>query len=328
MPYRRRMTWVDVPAFGAWSLLSLTTTAHGAPVYPDELGVRYVYDTAVPNGRYIVPGDLAVVRDNRIVFGAGWIDSIEAAPGRKIRYRCPKCTSTDFKYRSKRQFAYRCAKCTTEFDVPAEEELTVQVFTANYSRTWRPADWPFPEEALDSAYLAKAQQHAIRRLDVTHLRPVLEAHLVTGEPWWGTQVREDERIPGGHSAGLSKTRVGQQRFREAMLGRYGEDCAFTGPQPPGALEAAHLYLYSENPEHDLKGGLLLRCDLHALFDRWLITIDLDTWSIQVAPELGHYPDLAKLDGQPVRLPAELRPRSKYVRNHATIAHAAWSKACD
>jgi hypothetical protein len=78
------MALVNVPAFGAWSLLSLTTTAHGAPVYPDELGVRYVYDTTVPNGRYIVAGDLAVVRDNRIVFGAGWIDSIEAAPGRKI----------------------------------------------------------------------------------------------------------------------------------------------------------------------------------------------------------------------------------------------------
>jgi hypothetical protein len=161
---------------------------------------------------------------------------------------------------------------------------------------------------------------------VTQLRPVLEAHLVTGEPWWGTKVREDERISGGHSVGLSKTRVGQQRFREAMLGRYGETCAFTGPQPPGALEAAHLYLYSENPEHDLKGGLLLRCDLHALFDRWLITIDPDTWSIQIAPELGLYPDLAKLDGRQVRLPAELRPRSKYVRTHATIAHAAWSKA--
>ncbi len=92
-------------------------------------GSSYVYDTTVPNGRYIVPGDLAVVRDNRIVFGAGWIDSIEAAPGRKIRYRCPNCTSTDFKHRSKRQHAYRCAACTAEFDVPAEEELTVQVFT-------------------------------------------------------------------------------------------------------------------------------------------------------------------------------------------------------
>ena len=55
----------------------------------------------------------------------------------------------------------------------------------------------------------------------------------------------------------------------------------------------HLYLYSENPQHDLKGGLLLRCDLHALFDRWLITIDPDIWSIQIAPELKLYPDLAK-----------------------------------
>ncbi len=91
-------------------LLSLTTTAHGAPVYPDELGVRYVYDTNRTGRPVHRPGDLAVIRDNRIVFGAGWIDSIEAVPGRKIRYRCPICTSTDFKHRSKKQFAYRCAR--------------------------------------------------------------------------------------------------------------------------------------------------------------------------------------------------------------------------
>jgi hypothetical protein len=291
--------------------------------YPDELGVRYVYDTNVPNGRYVVVGDLAVVRDNRSVLGAGWIDSIEVTPGRKIRYRCPNCTSTDFKYRSRKQFAYRCAQCATEFDVPAEEELTVQVFTANYSRTYRPVDRPFPVRELESAYVAKSQQHAIRRLDVTRLRPVLEQHLVTGEPWWGAHVREDERIPGGHGAGLSKTRVGQQRFREAMLAQYGEACAFTGPQPPGALEAAHLYLYSAKPEHDTKGGLLLRCDLHALFDRWLITIDPDTWSVQVAPELMRYPSLAALDGQPVLLAEDRRPRHRYIQDHSATAHAAW-----
>lgn len=69
--------------------------------------------------------------------------------------------------------------------------------------------------------------------------------------------------------------------------------AFTGPQPPRALEEAHLYLYSENPGYDLKGGLLLRCDLHALFDRRLITVDPETWTIRVTPELRLYPDLAK-----------------------------------
>ena len=96
-----------------------------------------------------------------------------------------------------------------------------------YSRRTTPArsGWPtgpFPSPALDTAYIARSQQNAIRRLDVARLRPALEKHLVTGEPWWGTHVREDERIPGGHGVGLSKTRVGQQRFREAMLARFGE----------------------------------------------------------------------------------------------------------
>jgi hypothetical protein len=108
-----------------------------------------------------------------------------------------------------------------------------------------------------------------------------------------------------------------------MLARYGESCAFTGPQPRGALEAAHLYLYSDHAEHDVKGGLLLRCDLHALFDRWLITIDPDNWTVQIAPELARYPDLAALAGRPLLLAAECRPRQSYVRKHALAARASW-----
>lgn len=318
------VTSEDEQTFGAWSLLSLTSTARGEPSYPDELGVRYVWDTTVPNGRHISPGDLAVIRDDLIVYGAGWIDSIETAPGQKIRYRCPQCTRTDFKHRKRKQPMYRCASCTTEFDVPAKEELSVQVFTANYSRTWRLADQDFPESALDKAYVNRSQQNAIRRLDAAHLRPILEAHLVTGDPWWRTPAQENERIPGGHGLSLSKTRLGQQQFREAMLARYGESCAFTGPQPPGALQAAHLYLYSEHPKHDVKGGLLLRCDLHALFDRWLITIDPDNWTIQVAPELTRYPDLAALGGRPVLLAPECRPRQRYIQKHALTARASWT----
>lgn len=317
------MSTAEEPEFSAWSLLSLTATERGVLTYPDELGVRYVYDTTVPNGRYVAAGDLAVIRDNRYVFGAGWIDSLEGSPARKIRYRCPNCGSTDFKHRSRQRFTYRCAKCAAEFGDRKEEELAVQVFTANYSRTFRLADRPFPVQALEPAYTARSRQNAIRRLDPVALRPVLEGHLVTGEPWWEAHVREEERIPGGHGAGLSKTRVGQQRFREIMLDRFGEACAFTGPQPPGALEAAHLYLYSEHPEHDVRGGLLLRCDLHALFDRWLITIDPDTWSIQIAPELKRYPGLAELDGRTVQLPKDLRPRRKYIQEHAKVAYASW-----
>jgi DNA-directed RNA polymerase subunit RPC12/RpoP len=293
------------------------------PAYPDELEVRYVYDSTVPNGRHVKVGDLAVIRDDQCVLAAGWIDSIEKTSGRKIRARCPNCTSTDFKYRTKKQFAYRCATCATEFETPAEEDLTVRVFTANYSRTSRLVDGTFPVKALGPAYVSMSQQNAIRRLDLDVLRPLLQEHLVTGAPWWESRVSDDTGIPGGHGVGASKTRLGQQRFREAMFERFGASCAFTGPQPPGALEAAHMYLYAENPKHDRRGGLLLRADLHALFDRFLIAIDPVSWSIQIAPELKLYPHLAELDGQAVQLAEHLRPRLEYVQDHADTAHASW-----
>jgi hypothetical protein len=35
-------------------------------------------------------------------------------------------------------------------------------------------------------------------------------------------------------------------------------------------------MYSETPVHEASGGLLLRSDLHALFDRWLTAIDAHT----------------------------------------------------
>lgn len=70
--------------FKAWSFLTLSSTAHGASIYPDELGVSYAYDTTVANGRYVTVGDLAIVRDDQIVLGAGWIDSIETMSKPKV----------------------------------------------------------------------------------------------------------------------------------------------------------------------------------------------------------------------------------------------------
>ena len=52
---------------------------------------------------------------------------------------------------------------------------------------------------------------------------------------------------------------------------------------------AHLYLYGQSPEHDVKGGLLLRSNLHALFDRWLIVINPGAWWIRMAQELKQCP---------------------------------------
>jgi hypothetical protein len=312
-----------MPKFKAWSFKTLSKTANGVLHYPDEPTEFYVYDNKVKNSRHVRVGDLAVIQDSDYVFGAGWIDSIEVSAQEKIRYRCPSCKETDIKERATRQPVYWCSGCHTAFDAPVEENLDVETYTANYSRTFELADRFFPVSELEPAFVAHSKQNAIRELHVSLLRPLLAENLGIGAPWWDAQVSEDEKIAGGHKPGMRKNRIGQQRFREALLARHGEACAFTGRQPAAALEAAHLVPFSKLAEHDVKGGLLLRRDLHVLFDRHLITIDPDTWAIRVAPKLMSYPDLAILEGRSVLMREELRPARKLIEEHATAARVSW-----
>lgn len=309
--------------YKAWSFLSLARTARlasGETAYPDELGVRYVFDSTVANHGSVRAGDLAIIRDDRVVLGAGWIDRIQAVPGQKIRNRCPSCGRTDFKYRSEAELPFRCAACATEFDTPEQEQISVVVYTADYARTWRKANVSMPVGELSAAYHSLAAQHSIRRLDPARLRSVLNVHESFGDFWWHQDAdRHDPR--GGHVIALAKTRLGQQRFRLEMLARFGENCAFTGPQPPQALEAAHLYLYSKTPHHDLRGGLLLRRDLHSLFDAGLMTVNSSDWTICVSPVLDLYEEIRALHGTPLRVPLELRPRARYLIDHAATAAA-------
>jgi hypothetical protein len=325
LSYRSRVASPDQPSFKAWSFKSLAKTANGVLAYPDELDACYVYDNKVKNSRYVKVGDLAVIQDSDYVLGAGWIDSIKVTPQAKIRYRCPHCANTDIKKRSTRQPAYWCSACHEPFDFPVEEHLDVETYTADYSRTFKFSDRYFSAKALDPVYISNAKQNSIRELEVARLHPLLEQNLTISGSWWDSQVHEDEKIQGGHALGLSKNRIGQQRFREALLARYGEVCAFSGPQPPAILEAAHLIPYNDNPEHEVKGGLLIRRDLHTLFDDFLITINPDTWSIQIAPELMQFPDLATLNGRPVQLKQGLRPWLRYIQDHAATAHAEWKR---
>jgi ribosomal protein L37AE/L43A len=313
----------EMPTFKAWGFKTLSETANGVLHYPDEPAELYVYDNNVNNSRHVRVGDLAVILDSDYVFGAGWIDSIEVSAQEKIRYRCPSCNKTGFKPRKTKWPVYLCPDCHMEFDAPVEENLDVETYTANYSRTFELAERFFPVSLLEPAFVARSKTNAIRELNVSLLRPLLEENLGVGAPWWDAQEGEDEKIAGGHKLGMRKSRIGQQRFREALLARHGEVCAFTGRQPAAAPEAAHLVPYSKLAEHDVKGGLLLRRDLHVLFDRHLISIDPDTWSILVAPKLMSYPDLAILEGRSVLMRKELRPPRKLIEEHAAAARVSW-----
>lgn len=65
-------------------------------------------------------------------------------------------------------------------------------------------------------------------------------------------------------------RRGQPAFRKKLLRAYGKRCALTGCDAPEALEAAHIDPYRSQDSHHVQNGILLRADLHTLFDRGLL----------------------------------------------------------
>lgn len=74
-----------------------------------------------------------------------------------------------------------------------------------------------------------------------------------------------------------RRRVGQETFREALLGYWGGACAVTGIDLPDILWASHAKPWSDcatDAERlDVFNGFPLRADLDALFDRGLVTFD-------------------------------------------------------
>lgn len=82
-------------------------------------------------------------------------------------------------------------------------------------------------------------------------------------------------------------RRGQASFRKKLLAAYGETCAISGCDVAEILEAAHIHPYKGEQTHSVSNGLLLRADLHTLFDLGLIVVEVQTLRVKIAPMLQH-----------------------------------------
>ena len=95
-------------------------------------------------------------------------------------------------------------------------------------------------------------------------------------------------------------RQGGAKFRREALKSFGGRCAISGWDVEEVLEAAHIVPH-RGPQTDLAdNALLLRADLHTLFDQKLLHIDPDSRRIVLAPNLLNSP-YGAFSGQEVRL---------------------------
>ncbi|MET0527522.1 MAG: HNH endonuclease [Microvirga sp.] len=96
-------------------------------------------------------------------------------------------------------------------------------------------------------------------------------------------------------------RQGQAQSREELLSAYGSKCAISACPVCEVLEAAHIVPYKGPDTNKVGNGILLRADLHTLFDLGLISIDGETFQVVASPKLAGTP-YASYEGQKISLP--------------------------
>ncbi len=278
--------------------------------YGDNIGEWYHYTSNVQNYRQLKEGDVVLVRTRYHLLGTGIVHYIE------------------------------------QLSTPPADEGKKQHYRAHYGLTWYEFSKELPLQLIKDAWNPKHRQMSIRRLDegrilefvrrygtwsqLLSLTGTKDVDLTTPEKdnlSGAVTSDEAEAIPGGYVAASVKVRRGQAQFRGALFERYGSACAVTGSCPAHALDAAHLTPYSVRSEHDIEDGLLLRADIHRLFDSYEVGIDTTgkPWKVEMSPKLRRYSAVKELHRKSLSLSEELYPGTKTLVEHLMRCREIWAQ---
>jgi len=117
-------------------------------------------------------------------------------------------------------------------------------------------------------------------------------------------VAEEQRRYG--EPALVASRLGQGAFRISVTDAYKRACAVSGGKVLPALDAAHIRPYASGGAHEVSNGLLLRKDIHSVFDAGYVTIDEQlkfVVSDRVRTDFNNGNEYRRLHGTLVSVPA-------------------------
>ncbi|HYD08107.1 MAG TPA: HNH endonuclease [Reyranella sp.] len=129
----------------------------------------------------------------------------------------------------------------------------------------------------------------------------------------------DEQARYGEPS-LIKRRLGQGAFRVAVTEAYGRQCAISDGKVLPALDAAHIKPFGEGGAHTESNGILLRKDIHCVFDAGYVTIG-DKFRFEVSTKIkeifNNGEEYLRLHGKSVRLPRnrEHWPNREFIEWH-------------
>ncbi|WP_164549777.1 HNH endonuclease [Altericroceibacterium xinjiangense] len=238
-----------------------------------------------------------IIRSRSAAIGLAEIETVEKENGEKERLHCPVCGVGNIKKRVTMFPPWMCKK-GHGFEDPVVEQVPVIKYTAHYGGTFVPCP-SLPVARVHEAVLRPSDQMSIKEIDLAALEPFLDSELPIDSlirHFAGTVPVPElatENEPSPASVIETRRRIlreialrrGQRRFRDRLIKRYGPQCQVSGCHFPGLIEAAHIRPYSTSEDNGAGNGLLLRSDLHTLFDLGLLGIDPGTLQIALHPAL-------------------------------------------
>lgn len=283
----------------AWLLLAYgeEQSYGGHSGYNDIIHEVYRYDNFVPNHKRISEGDLVVIRNQEVLLGVARIILIESQEGVKERKRCPECNTTNFDQRTTKIPVFRCAD-GHEFDNPIHQNEVCTNYSAYFGNTFIHANGVLDRHQLTRACPKYNQQLAMQLIEFDQIKsaivnkvPGIESFFDDLEdqsylyPLEAYEVETKQQDIAKSVIRQIKERRGQKKIRQALIEFYGSKCVITGCDIVDILEAAHISPYSFDYNNAISNGLLLRSDIHTLFDLDLLGIDPQSLTIHLHQEV-------------------------------------------
>jgi uncharacterized protein YjbI with pentapeptide repeats len=208
-----------------------------------------------------------------------------------------------------------------------EQVLSMQLGSDNLPYSTRPPIGLTISDNTRKSQFSTEPQRPIAPDRAIHFKPsqtITDSHIFEAE--WGAVAQAGAALiqsapsTAEEAKILVKTSIAKRRghyeFHQKLLKLYNYRCAITNCNAEPVLEVAYLLpqLGSESPHTST--AVLLRADLHTLFDLHLLAIDLETLTVLLAPEL-EMTSYRALAGKPLAVPQdnEAKPSRKAIAYH-------------
>lgn len=173
--------------------------------------------------------------------------------------------------------------------------ISEPVFFEEHEWILQPADWSSPIVQGKTYDLTAGEGQRIYEqcIYLAALRREKAIQVVAEAPRFGREQ-------------IIRPRLGQGTFRVAVLDAYGRACAVSDEHSLPVLQAAHIKPYSEEGLHEVSNGILLRADIHRLFDKGYVTVTPEhcfVVSRRLKEDFSNGRTYYPIHGRPIRLPA-------------------------